>query len=72
MSISDLYTQGDGITRYTDPFWLNICPICGKAFWSVLCTANCIECGYTELSRKLGGVPYEQIIAERSKQIKSE
>lgn len=72
MSRPKIYPSGDGITKISDPFWQNTCRNCGHVFWSVLCTANCIKCGHPELSRKLGEIPYEQIIAERGKPIKSE
>ncbi len=76
MSIVDykngLYPKGDGITKISDPFWLNTCKKCGHKFWSVACTVVCTECGHSELSRKLGGIPYEQIIAERGEPVKPE
>lgn len=72
MSRAELYPGGDGITKYSDPFWQNVCPECGHAFWSVLCTAGCPKCGQAELSRSLGGIPYEQIVAKRGKPINPE
>lgn len=35
----------DGITKYTDPFWDNICKKCGKRFWSVTLLCSCPVCG---------------------------
>lgn len=65
-----LYPNGDGVTRITDPFWLNTCPKCGHNFWSILSTGNCPNCGNRDVSRELGGIPYEQIIAGRGGPIK--
>jgi uncharacterized membrane protein YvbJ len=70
MSRLILYPDGDGITRISDPFWMNHCKKCGHSFWSCLCTADCPQCGNQDLRRELGTVPYEQIIAERGEPIK--
>ena len=67
---NELYPDGDGITKISDPFWLNICRECGHKFLSCLCTVNCTECGSQKLDRVLGGIPYEQIIMERGEPIK--
>ncbi len=64
--------NGDGITKISDPFWLNTCKKCGHKFWSVACTVDCVKCGHPELSQELGGIPYEQIIAERGEPVKPE
>lgn len=65
-----LYPNGDGITRISDPFWLNTCHKCGHKYWSILCTEDCSNCGNPDVVRELGGIPYEQIIAERGEPIK--
>lgn len=68
MSRIDLYPYGDGITKISDPFWLNICPGCGHMFWSCSYVPECPECGNAGLTRTLGGIPYEQIAARRRKE----
>lgn len=55
----------DGITKITDPFWVNTCRKCGEIFWSCDCICACPACGNTDADRQLGGIPYEQIVAER-------
>lgn len=65
-----LYPNGDGVTRVSDPFWLNTCQKCGYKFWSILCTGDCSNCGNPDVVRRLGGIPYKQIIAERGRPIK--
>ncbi len=70
MSRQIIYPGGDGITRISDPFWMNHCKKCGNSFWSCLCTADCPECGSQELIRTLGDIPYEQIITERGEPVK--
>lgn len=67
---NEIYPDGDGITKISDPFWVNTCGKCGHQFWSCLCTLNCTKCGNPDLSRTLGGIPYEQIIAERGEPIR--
>lgn len=66
----------DGITKITDPFWVNTCRECGEIYWSCDCICTCPVCGSPDAERCLGGVPYEQIVAERGEpainRIKSE
>ena len=57
----------DGITKVTDPFWTNTCHGCGYVFMSCICNGECPNCGGFEADRRLGDVPYEQVVAERGK-----
>ncbi len=57
----------DGITMIVDPFWVNICRKCGEKFWSCDSICECPSCGNTDIDRWLDGVPYDQVVAERSK-----
>lgn len=57
----------DGITKITDPFWKNTCRKCGHVFWSCVCNSECPACGSSDADRRLGDMPYEQVIAERGK-----
>lgn len=41
----------DGVTKYTDPFYQCVCRGCLHRFWSVIPTANCPKCGYTDMFR---------------------
>ncbi|MCI9357234.1 MAG: hypothetical protein HFH59_06755 [Lachnospiraceae bacterium] len=67
MSMINLYPYGDGITKISDPFWMNICLKCGHMFWSCSVVSECPKCGGPKLRRTLGEVPYEQIAARRGK-----
>lgn len=57
----------DGITRATDPFWTNTCRKCGYVFMSCVCNGECPVCRSCEADRRLGDMPYDQVIAERGK-----
>lgn len=57
----------DGITKVTDPFWVNTCCRCGHIFMSCLSTGKCPICGSLEADRRLGNMSYNQVIAERDK-----
>ncbi|MCI8890516.1 hypothetical protein [Sporofaciens musculi] len=61
------FRYADGITKVTDPFWVNTCRGCGKVYMSCICTSRCPECGSPEADRQLGKVPYDQVVAERGK-----
>ena len=67
MSTSKQNTQKtylDGITKITDPFWTVHCD-CGHKFLSCICNGPCPNCGSLGGTRTLGGVPYDQVVAER-------
>ena len=34
----------DGVTRFTDPFWRNLCYECGNTYWSVMISKQCPVC----------------------------
>lgn len=55
----------DGITKITDPFWVSICSDCGRIFMSCECTCPCPDCGSCRADRRMGDVPYDQVVAER-------
>lgn len=55
----------DGITTVLDPFWVNTCKKCGEVYWSCDCICKCPVCGCADAKKSLGGIPYEQIVAER-------
>lgn len=55
----------DGITKITDPFWVNTCRKCGKVFMSCICTCGCPGCGSKEANRRLGNIPYDRVVAQR-------
>lgn len=67
MSMTNLYPYGDGITKISDPFWLNACAECGHMFWSCSHASGCPKCGSPKLERSLGGTAYAQIAAKRRK-----
>lgn len=39
----------DGITKYTDPLWVAVCPECGHNHWSVMKIGTCPNCGFMNL-----------------------
>lgn len=47
--LMESYIYSDGITTIKDPFWDNLCPICGKRFWSVHLDCICPDCGNKDL-----------------------
>lgn len=63
---------GDGITRVTDPFWRSVCKKCGHMFLACLATSGCPVCGSGEADRRLGDIPFDQVVAERGFPIKSD
>lgn len=67
MSMIKLYPYGDGITKISDPFWMNVCLECRYTFWSCSIVSECPKCGRSKLRRTLAGVPYEQVAARRRK-----
>lgn len=62
----------DGITKITDPFWVSICSACGRIFMSCECTCPCPGCGSCQADRRMGDIPYDQVVAERGEPEKSE
>lgn len=62
----------DGITKVTDPFWRSVCKKCGHVFLACLATSRCPKCGSDEADRRLGDIPFDQVVAERGYPINSD